>query len=356
MMRRRACAVLYVASLGTLAACGDAASRPPAAGPPAIVVEMVVVEPDTLREEAEFVGQLNADESVMLRPEIDGVIQEIAFTEGQEVEAGALLVRLRHDAQRAELAEAEAARRLGERTHERSGALADRGILSVADLDRVTAERDEARARVERARVSLDRTEIRAPFAGLLGPRLISPGDRVTRETALVQLDAVDRLKLSFTVTESVVRNVRIGMPVALSVAPWPGEEFPGEVYFIAPSLDPRSRRLLLKALVPNSSRRLRPGLFVNLRAEIARREHALVVPESALVRDTTGTYVWRVSTDGTAARAPVETGVRQRGRVEIVSGLRPGDQVVSAGTNKVVEGFHVRVAGVAEGAGSAGP
>jgi membrane fusion protein (multidrug efflux system) len=326
--------------------CGSAESTPRSAGPPPAAVEAVDVTPGTLRDEIDLVGQLAADESVVVRPEIDGIVASIAFAEGQEVAAGALLVRLRADEQRARLAEAEAERVLAQRGHERAQQLAGEGVLSAAELDRLVAERDAARARVERARVDVERTDIRAPFAGVLGPRLVSPGDRVTNETALVQLDATARLKLAFTVPEILVPAVREGMPVTVTLAPWPGEQFPGAVYFVAPTLDPQNRRLLLKAHVPNPTRRLRPGMFATLQLEIARRDDVLVVPESALVQDAQGTYVWRVGADGTAQRAAVQLGLRRAGRVEITSGLNAGERVVTAGTHKLAPGAPLAIAG----------
>jgi membrane fusion protein (multidrug efflux system) len=349
---------IVAALLLAIAGCGgDAAStaRGPA-GPPPVAVEAVTVEATNLPDQVALVGQLEADESVVLKPEIDGVIETIAFEEGQDVEAGALLVRLRDDWQQAALAEAEADLVLAERAHERAKALSHDGVLAVAELDRLLAERDSARARIERARVDLSRTEIRAPFAGVLGRRLVSPGDRVSRESALVQLDAVARLKLVFTLPEMAIRAVREGMPVTVRVAPWPEETFPGEVYFVAPTVDPTTRRVLVQAAIPNPTRRLRPGLFANVDVTVDRREAALVVPESALVHDASGTFVWRVEQDGTAARAPVETGVRNAGRVEVLKGLRPGDRVVSAGTHKVAPGAPLRIVGAGDAEARARP
>jgi membrane fusion protein (multidrug efflux system) len=308
------------------------------------VVEAVTVEPRTLRDVVDLVGQLEAEESVIVRSEIPGVIESIRFEEGAEVAAGALLLTLGDDEQRAALHEAEAARVLAERSHERGRELARDGVLAASELDRLLAERDAARARLEAARIALARTEIHAPFAGMLGARQVSPGDRVTPEYALVQLDAVTRLRLVFTVPETAVPLARAGLPLTARVAAWPEETFPGEVYFVAPSLDPQSRRLLLKAWVPNPSLRLRPGMFANVQAELARRENVLSVPESALVQAMDGTFVWRLQTDGTAARVPVEVGLRQSGRIEIVSGLAAGDRVVSAGTHKVAPGVPLEV------------
>jgi membrane fusion protein (multidrug efflux system) len=105
---------------------------------------------------------------------------------------------------------------------------------------------------------------IRAPFDGVLGARLVSPGDRVSKNTGLVRIDADKRLRLSFAVPEMAVTAMRVGSPVEIAVTPWPSERFHGEVYFVAPTLDPANRRLLLKAWVPNPDRRLRPGLFAN--------------------------------------------------------------------------------------------
>jgi membrane fusion protein (multidrug efflux system) len=168
-----------------------------------------------------------------------------------------------------------------------------------------------------------------------------------------VQIDAVDRLQVAFAISELGILFTRVGAPVEVRVAPYPGETFRGEVFFVSPTLDPSTRRIVAKAWVPNEGRRLRAGLFADVDMEIDRRENAILVPETAVVFDRQGTYVWRLDAEDVATRVPVETGLRREGRVEITLGLQAGDRIVSAGTHKVQEGEKV-VASV-EGAAAAG-
>jgi len=323
-----------------LAACGgDAESARQKGGPPPIAVALATVTAASVDDALALTGQLEADESVMIQAETSGIIATVDFREGDEVVAGALLFRLRDPEQRARLREAEAQIVLTEQAWRRSEALGTSGVLSAADLDQARANRDAARARRDLAQIEVERTQIRAPFTGVLGPRLVSPGDRITDQTALVQLDAVATLKLTFTVPELVVPLVRTGQTATVRVTPFPDERFPGRVFFVAPALDPATRRLTLKAEIDNAARKLRPGMFASIHLATAQRPDALVVPESAVVWDTQGPFVWRVGKDQTAARAPVELGVRHDGLVEVTAGLVAGDRIVSAGTNKVIPG-----------------
>jgi len=197
--------------------------------------------------------------------------------------------------------------------------------------------------------VELRRTEIRAPFGGVLGARLVSPGDRVERETELVSIQSVDRLRLVFAVPEIALPVARAGVPVSVAVAPLPGEVFPGEVYFVAPAFNTQTRQLLLKAWVPNARGLLRPGLFANIKMQVGRRADVLTVPETAVAYDMQGPHVWRIGAAQEAERVPVEIGMRQRGRAEIKSGdLAAGDRLVSAGTHKVFPGAIIRDAAAA--------
>lgn len=307
------------------------------------VVELVTVRPEVLRNLVAIPGQLASEYSVEIRPEIETVLESIDFAEGERVERGRVLFSLRDDQQRAELAEAEASLALAEATHRRTATLKREDVSSEAQLERAAAELAVARARVEVARVALERTRIRAPFDGLMGARLVSPGDRVRRTTRLAQIDAIDRLQLLFHLPESALPLVHPGIPVRAAVAPYPGERFAGEVFFVAPTLEAEGRRVLVKAWVPNPDRRLRPGLFAEIEAEVARRDDALLVPDSALVYDLEGTFVWRVDAESRAQRVPVEVGLRQAGRVEVSRGLAPGDTVVAAGIHKVEAGQRVR-------------
>jgi membrane fusion protein (multidrug efflux system) len=317
--------------------------------PPPPVVEAITVEPETLRDTITLVGQLDSESSVVVQPEIDGVIESIDFTEGQTVKKGDVLIRLRDAEQNAHVREARARAKLAEEIFRRITALQAREVTAQAEYDKASAELEVARSEVQLREVELEKTKVRAPFDGVVGARQVSPGERVRRMTKLVRIDAVDRLQLVFAVPEIGVPFVRTGMPVKITVKPFPEIRFDGEVFFVSPTLDAATRRLTLKAWVPNPGRKLQPGLFANLEVQLSEREQALVVPDSAVLVDQTGPFVWRIGSDGKAMRAPVEIGLRKAARVEITSGLEAGDRIVSAGTSKVTEGAEVAVAGKAE-------
>jgi membrane fusion protein (multidrug efflux system) len=328
-------------------ACGSPAnsSNAKSGGPPPVAVEVVGVSRQTIADVVDLVGQLEAEESVLLKAETSGVVDVIEFNEGDKVQKGTLLFRLRDGEQRAKLREAEAELRLADDEFSRTKALAAQKTVSPSELDRATAALEAARARRDLAAVELERMSIRAPFDGMVGAREVSPGDRVMRNTGLVRIDAIDSLRLLFTVPEIAVNAMFVGLPLDISVAPYPGERFTGQVYFVAPTLDPANRRLMLKALVANDEHRLRPGLFANIRLEAARREDALVVPESAVAYDADGVFVWRVKPDHSVERVPVEVGIRRGGKVEIRRGLTGEDRVVTAGTHKVAPGVVIQEA-----------
>ena len=320
--------------------CGSGDDGPPQKPPPS--VEVARVETELLRDVATFSGQLDPEHSVVLKPETEGVVAAVEFREGQDVALGDVLIRLRNAEQLARLHEAQATLDLAREEFARAEQLVTRDAVSKAAKDRAAAELGVARARVELARVELERTSIRAPFDGVVGMRLVDPGDFVDEQTPLVQVAAVDRLQVTFALTEHAVA---LGTPsrVEVRVLPFPGEVFPGEVFYVSPTVEPSTRRVYMKAWVPNRERRLRAGLFANVDLEIAQREDAILVPESAVVFDRQGTYVWRLDEDGVPTRAPIDLGLRTGGRVEVTLGLRPGDRIVVAGTHKVLEGERVR-------------
>jgi membrane fusion protein (multidrug efflux system) len=324
--------------------CAEPESAQSAPAPdPGVAVELYQVLPEAVVDEVALTGQLEAADKVFLKSEIAGVISSIHFEEGARVEAGDVLFRLDDREQRARLAEAQAEQRLAQDVYDRTQTLTSRDVSSLARKTEAAAELDKAMARTELARLQLDRTRIRAPFDGVVGVRLVAPGSRVEDEIPLVELVAIQRLQALFTIQERYVPLARVGLPIHVRVAAYPGERFPGEVFFVAPSLDAAARRLILKAWIQNEDHRLKPGMFVNVDVEIAAKDDALMVPETAIVYDSHGVFVWRQGAEGKAEKIPVELGLRQEGRVEIAAGVSPGDVIVSAGVHKVMAGKRLR-------------
>lgn len=330
---------VLVGLLGLLSVGCDSDALDTPNGPPASVVETIRVESRLFSERIEIVGQLAAAESVVIRPEIAGVVASVEFEEGQHVRAGDVLFVLHADEQRAILRQAQASRVLADDVFDRTEALSKVQVSAASDLTRAKAGVASAKAEVDLARVDVARTQIRAPFDGALGARHVSPGDWVDSDVELVQIDAIDRLQLQFSLPEQQIALAQPGLEVTARVAAYSEERFAGEVYFISPSLDPLSRRLALKAWVANGDGRLRPGMFARVELEVDRTEHAIVLPESSIAYDTSGPFVWRVTSENLAERVGVELGPRRKGEVVVRDGIDVGDTIVTTGTHKVFAG-----------------
>jgi membrane fusion protein (multidrug efflux system) len=326
-------------------------------GEPPPVVEAIRLGPERVENVARFVGQLNAAESIVIQPEISGVVAEIAFSEGQVVEAGDPIVRLRDAEQRALVAEARAELTLAQDVYDRSKRLRRSDARSEAELVRARAERDIARARLELVEVQLARTVIRAPFDGVIGARLVSTGERVSpggsdrfsgnSATGIARIESLDRMELVFTVPETVATSLG-ELELSVEVASFPGRAFPGKLFFVAPRVDERNRRMLVKAAVPNPEHLLKPGMFASVAMKVAEYPEALMIPEDAVRYSGDGPSVWRLDADQVAHAVPIELGLRQAGRVQVLRGLVPGDEVVVSGIHKVVEGEAVETLRVA--------
>lgn len=330
---------------------GGGEARAQSDGRPPTPVEVARVETDTVVEEASAVGTLLSNESIIVRPEIAGRIVEIHFQEGEPVEAGQPLFSLEDSVLRAELADTRARLELARRNFERAKELFERGAGTARGRDEAEAEFDRARAAVRLAEARLEKTDIVAPFAGIAGLRQVSVGDYVSAGDDLMNLVDIEPIKVEFSIPERYLSALETGQTARITADAFPTRAFEGRVYAIDPQIDPAGRSIHIRARVPNEDRVLRPGLFVRVKLQLARRENALVVPEQAIVPRGQDRYVFKVE-NGKAVLTEVTIGQRRYGRVEIVEGLTAGDTVVTAGQLKIRDGAPVQPIGGAADAG----
>ncbi len=319
-------------------------------GPPAVAVEVARVAVVKLPQAIAAVGSLRSDETIVVRPEIAGRVAQIAFREGERVAAGDTLVRLDDSVQRADLARAEANLVLSKSKYERAVDLRNKGFISSQAKDEAENMLRVAQADTELMRARLAKAEIRAPFHGVIGLRQVSVGDYVKEGQDIVNLEAIDPLKVDFRVPEVFLARVRGGQTLQITLDAIPDRTYPGQVYAINPLIDANGRSVVLRARVPNVDARLRPGMFARVQLITTGERDTLVIPEESLFPVGDDKYVYKV-VDGRAQRQKVETGQRRDGRVEILAGLAASEQVVTAGQLKLRDGAAVKAA-----AGTAAP
>ncbi len=291
----------------------------------------------------EALGTARANESIEIRPLVSQRIVAIRFEEGEHVEAGRVLVQLQSAEARAEVASAKAT--LAESTSQlrRAQKLYETKAVSTSELDQRLTRRDADQAALDAAEARLADTQVTAPFAGVLGLRNVSLGSYVTPDDVITTLDDTDPIKLDFAVPETVLARLEPGLSIVAKNAAWPGIDFEGRVESIDTRVDPVSRTLTVRALIPNAEERLRPGMFLTvtlLRDDV----QALVVPETAIVPERSRRFVFVVGPDDIVERREVNTGRRKPGLVEVTGGLSAGEIVVVEGTQKAIPGRAVRV------------
>ncbi|MFC1688297.1 efflux RND transporter periplasmic adaptor subunit [Pseudomonadota bacterium] len=308
---------------------------------PGVVTSEARIQPFPLSAEA--LGNARANEAVDIRPEITAAITEILFEEGQTVQKGDILLRLENSEPLADLAAAKAALVDSESQYRRSVELYKTRVVSESELEQLEARRDADQAAVNAAQSRLNHTVIRAPFAGQLGLRRVSLGSIVSPLTVITTLDDTSQIKLDFDVPEVFMSRLSLGLTVNAISAAWPDLVFHGRVISIDTRVDPISRTIIVRALLPNDDGRLRPGMFLTvslLKEDIT----SLLVPEQSIVPERSKQFVFVVGADDVVERREVMTGRRRPGEVEILEGLADGERVIVEGTQKVRPGQTVRI------------
>lgn len=310
-------------------------------------VQVIAIEARTqpVRETVPLVGSVAPNEFVDLKAENEGIVKEIQFEEGKRVEKGALLVVLDDTKAAAELGEAEANLKLGETTFHRSEQLLRDKLVSQQEFETASASFQRSRATTELMRRRLKDARVYAPFSGITGARQISPGQVISKNTTLTTLVDIDIVKVEVAVPERYLGQIQPGQKLEFRVDAFPKDTFLGEVYFISPQLDDRTRTALVKAQLPNPGGKLRGGMFAKLELTLTLRESALVIPEPAIVNNGDITLVFVISSTNTAVMKPVKTGLRLAGKAEILSGLLPGERVIVEGLQKLGPGSLVKAA-----------
>lgn len=307
-----------------------------------VPVETATVTPKRLQVNIDAVGTLVANEMVMLRPEIAGRITEVLFTEGQPVKKGDPLFKIDDRMARAELKQAESNLQLARLNYDRFRKLSSTGAATKLRYDEARAELGVNQANADLARTRVEYMTISAPFDGVVGLRSVSPGEYVNVGQELANFVSYDPMKVNFTIPETQASQLAEGQTIAMTVEALPGRTFEGVVYALDPQLDVNGRAVNLRATIPNPENVLKPGFFARIALNVANKENALTVPESAIVPQGNTKQVFVVGEDQTANLVTVELGERLAGEVEVVSGLQAGDVVVTSGQIKLQPGAKV--------------
>lgn len=319
---------------------GGGFQRPPTPVEAALVVVGPVTDGFTT------VGTLEAYNSITVTCEIDGIIVEVPFREGRRLDKGELIARLDDDQLKAEAQRARALRDKTKATWKRVKSIVDQGAGAAQDLDDATADLKVAEANLALAETRQDKTRITAPFAGLVGRRLVSPGTFMLAGNPITQLAQIDRLRVAFAVPERILGSIHLGAKVDVSTPAFPDVKLTGLVDVIEPQLDSSTRTVGVLALVDNPEEILRPGMSATIAVVLEERAEALTVPAGAVFVEGGQTFVYVIKPDSVVTRAVVSLGTRLADVVEILEGLHEGQQVVKAGHQKLYEGAKVMPVG----------
>ncbi len=349
--------------------------------PPPVTVAVTEAEAVTWRPGVEAIGTAGAARGVDLATETGGIVQDILFKANQRVDQGELLLQIRDEVERADLAAANATLELSRTELARAKELQARGVSAVNTVETAEATATEARSQVARLTSILEQKALEAPFAGVVGIPAVEVGQYVEPGTIFATLQDLDTMRVDFSIPEQQVRQIEIGMPVTVA-AEAGGATFAGAITGIEPKIDPNSRLVTIRADVANTEGKLNPGQFMRVRVELPEETGVIALPQTALSSNLYGDSVYVVreaaaegaapvaATDGgeaeggaaegaaAEATAPagetapqlvveqvfVKVGRRAFGMVEVLEGVAAGDRVVVAGQNRLSGGARVTI------------
>lgn len=316
------------AELGT-APNPTAAGTKPNGGGAMTTVSGYVVKSEKLDNRIFATGSAVSSEMVDLKPEVAGKIIQLNISEGKPVSKGQLLIKLNDVDLQAQLRKLEAQLKLTQQSEVRLRKLLDIKGVSQDEYDVVTNQINNIKADMEYTEAQIAKTEIRAPFSGIIGLRAVSLGAYISGTSQVATIQIVNPMKIDFSIPEKYVNQVRLGDQITFGTE-GSADKFTGKVYAIDNQIDPTTRTLKVRATAANSSGRLKPGAFVKVDFSLKEIDNALMIPTEAVVPILKGQQVF-VSKNGKAQAVEIGVGVRTDSKIQVTSGLSVGDTIITS-------------------------
>ena len=320
--------------------------------PPPEAVTTIVAQQEEWPATLSAIGTLAAVQGVTVSADLSGTVDRILFDSGQAVAAGQVLAVLDTRQERAQLAAIEAQRDLARVTFDRMQGLVNERVISTAEFDRATADFTQTDARVDEIRAVIERKTIRAPFSGVLGIRQVNLGQYLAAGDPLVSLQSLNPIYVNFGVPQQSAGQMVVGRAVRLTSDGLAGEQWTGRITAVDSLVDEATRNIQVQATLANASGRLKPGMFVQAEVPLGPSQSVIALPASAISYAPYGDSVFVVADmkaeDGKAYRGVrqqfVKPGAARGDQVAVLSGVSPGDEVVTSGVFKLRNGAAVLV------------
>lgn len=308
----------------------------------ALTVDALVLKPSHLDNKLNVTGSVLANESLELKSEVSGKITSISFREGKQVKKGDLLIQTDDDEILAQLTKQKYNRKLNEDNEFRQRKLLEKDAISQEEYDNALNRLNTTEADIQLLETQLSKTRIRAPFDGVIGLRFVSEGAYISSSTVIATLYNISPAKIDFAIPGRYSTQVAPGKKIRFTIES-DLKIYEGEVYAIEPRIDPDTRTLKIRALADNKNGNLLPGQFVKVELILQSSENAILVPTEAVIPEQEGKKVY-VLENGKAKEVKVETGIRTANMLEILSGLKSGDTLLTTGILQLRAGMGIQI------------
>lgn len=309
---------------------------------PPTTVEGIVVKASTFDSELEITGNIEANEAVVLRSEVSGLVTGIFFKEGTNVNKGATLVKINDKEIQAQLREAITKQNLSATNESRAKQLLAKGAISEEEYETSLADLQSLKAKTQLIRAQIEKTIITAPFSGKIGLRSISVGEYLTPASVIANLSSTNPVKITFSVPEKYAGQIKVNSEITFTTNS-SAKPYQGKIYALEPGINQQTRTLQIKALAPNTNNELVPGAFAKVKLALSTRNNAILIPTEAVIPTLNGKIVF-ITKGGMATQVEIEAGTRTAESVLILSGLKVGDTVLTTGTMSIKPETPVKV------------
>lgn len=308
----------------------------------ALPVSAMVLTPQQMENKIRVTGTIQANESVDLKSELNGLVERIYFQEGQRVRKGDLLIRLNDDESRAQLEKLTFSKKLYEDNEYRQKILLEREAISREEYEIALTELRTSEADIKLLEVQINKAQIRAPFDGIIGLRNISEGSYLTPATSIVNIYNIDPAKIEFSIPARYAGLLGIGDKIYFDLD-GTIESYEGTIYALEPLIDPATRTLRLRATAPNKNSKILPGQFARIEVVLEQLDSALLIPSIA-VTPTADSQMVFVAKNGKAEQRFIEIGTRTNTEIQVAKGLSVGDTVITSGILQLRPGVAVNI------------